>query len=227
MRRDQVTFGGLARSIGAGAAAALAIAAVAGCGGSSSTATTAAATSAVAQPTTARATQPASPPTATSTRSQPATTQTAAAGTAPAGQVERAVTPRNVQLNAGPVTTSITVTKVADPVVASVDSPAKGDKLVGVFVTTHTGGAIPQAGIAAQLMTVGGKAYPVRVIADGDCGGSFITSGFLEAVRPTNGCVGFEVPKSAKPSKIVFTLGIPTTPDKKGATATGSASVMG
>lgn len=115
-------------------------------------------------------------------------------------------------LEAGGLELKVKVTKVADPVKAFVDEPLAGKKFVGVFVDTQLNRK-PQAGdrASASLETTSGTIDAVRIIADGDCGGSFLTTGILETTRPEQGCLGFEVPKAAAPKSITIRLGVTDT----------------
>jgi len=188
---------------------------VAGCGGSSATSAT------PAQTTTATPARTTTAAVATNA------TQPAASGTAPAGSEAPATTPgqRAVTaadgtqtLKSGPVTVKASVTKVLDPVAAYVDTPRKGNKFVGVMLHSQAKGRYEaiDTRATASLQTSAGQIDSVRVIADGDCAGSYFPADFLGSPDET-GCVAFEVPKHAKP--IALTLAV-TTAGKGGQQAT-------
>ncbi len=62
----------------------------------------------------------------------------------------------------------------------------------------------------AALTTKDGKSYPVRVMSGGECEGSFFPAAFLvQSKKVRSGCIGFEIPKTAKPEEIV--LGVRST----------------
>lgn len=133
-----------------------------------------------------------------------ATTTTPANG----GQKEAVVSGDTKSLTSGPLTLSVKVDKVADPLKTFIDVPRKGNKLVGVFLTGKTKGKFEptRTTATAVLKTDQGNAGVVRVIADGNCSGAFFPGGLLDESSDQSGCVGFEIPKSATPQAITIAI---------------------
>lgn len=153
--------------------------------------------------------------TATQTVTQTAGTQPGGATTTTnRGQKEAVVNGKTQTLTSGPLTLSVKVDKLIDPLKTFIDVPQKGNKLVGVFLTGKTSGKFQPVDTAATalLKTDKGNASVVRVISDGDCSGAFFPGGILDERTDQSGCVGFEIPKNATPRAI--TIGIQTRGDK-------------
>lgn len=124
------------------------------------------------------------------------------------GQKEAAVKGGSKSLTSGPLTLSVKVNKVADPLKTFIDTAQKGNKLVGVFLTGKTKGKFEpvKTSATAALQTDQGNIGVVRVISDGDCSGGFFPGGLLDEKTDQSGCVGFEVPANATPKAITIAL---------------------
>lgn len=151
--------------------------------------------------------------TATATVTQPGQATTTDSGQATQPQTtEQKVVPVNGSdntLTSGGATMTVKVDQLIDPVKTVIDKAQKGNKLVGVVVSgTTTGKFEPtRTQATAVLNTTDGGTSAVRIIADGDCAGGFFPAGILNAAKkPATGCIGFEVPKSAKPDSITISL---------------------
>lgn len=199
-----------------------------GCGSSGGSGTTAKLPAAQAT-TNAGTTHPTT--TTAPTTTIPPTTRAKTATTTPTApqyqQPVAAVSAPTQTLKAGPLTSSLAVTRIADPLKAFVDTPQKGNKLVGIFVRGETQGPADPADTAnATLVVTNGESYPLRLIADGDCGGgSYIPSGWLSAKKPTTGCLGFEIPKGSKPKQLDVSLSAVLPEGKKGEKVLGTTRV--
>jgi hypothetical protein len=123
-------------------------------------------------------------------------------------QKEAVVNGSTESLKSGPLTLSVKVDKVADPLQAHIDTAQDGNKLVGVFLTGKTSGKFEpiKTATTAVLKTDKGNQGIVRVIADGDCSGAFFPGGLLDEKSDQSGCVGFEIPKNATPQAITIAL---------------------
>jgi len=195
-----------------------------GCGGSgASTGAAAVTTTPPATSTTKAATTPAPAATSVVTKT---TTVTASAPKVPPGY-SQPVTPVSggqQAITAGPIAVTLTVTGVSNPLKTQVDSAQRGNKLVGVFVKGYVRGKTDPADVAAASLTAGGRQYPVRIIADGDCSTAFVPNVILSARKPTAGCIAFEIPQSATPQQL--TVGVVAVQPKgqKGAGIEGKGS---
>lgn len=123
-------------------------------------------------------------------------------------QKEAVVNGETESLKSGPLTLSVKVDKLADPLKTFIDTPRDGNKLVGVFLTGKTEGKFEpiKTAVTAVLKTDKGNQGIVRVISDGDCSGGFFPGGLLDEKTDQSGCVGFEVPTNATPQAITIAI---------------------
>lgn len=160
----------------------------------------------------ATATQTQATATATATQTETATTQTRTQPR-PAGQREAVVPGEQAKLEAGDdIGLTVKVERVYDPVATAVDRAQPGNKLVGVVVTGQSKAAVEPTRTTAytSLETTAGTIKGTRVIADGDCAGSFTAAALLGAVdKPKTGCIGFEIPRKATPKSLTIVLTSP------------------
>lgn len=111
-------------------------------------------------------------------------------------------------ISSGGVSLTLAVKQLVDPVKPVVDTAQSGNRLVGVIVTGSSTGKYEPSKTSAGVVlnTTDGKTTAVRIIADGTCAGSFFPGAVLGSAKKTTGCIGFELPKNAKPDSITVSL---------------------
>jgi hypothetical protein len=163
------------------------------------------------------------PTAATSTPATTSTTETTGT-TTPAQSTATTQKTKVIPLNAPPrslaangLKVNVDVDHFVDPLRSDVDEAQAGNRLVGVYLKTKAGGKYEPSKVTAiaALETKDGGTYPVRIIAGGDCEGAYFPAAFvLKSKHPRVGCIGFEIPKTAVPNKIL--LGVRSTTSGKG-----------
>jgi hypothetical protein len=152
------------------------------------------------------------------TNAEPGTTTTTPRATQPEDKAK--VIPLDAPeraLSAGGLKVKVDVDHFVDPLQPDVDEAQPGNRLVGVYLKTQASGKYEPSKVTAiaGLTTKDGALYPVRIIAGGNCEGAYFPGAFvLKSKKPREGCVGFEIPKTAEPKEIF--LGVKSTTSGKG-----------